>query len=103
MGKPKRSFSSDFKLKVCQEVASGIKSRADTLRENNLVESVLAKWLAKFKAYGVVAFTNNTSEMALLKKRITELEKTLGRKTLEVEILQEALKTAALKRGICTT
>jgi len=99
MGKQKRKFDPDFKLKICREIDSGVKTRGDIMREHNLVESVIAKWLAKFKAQGSNAFTTNSSEIYHLKKHISALEKSLRRKALEVEILQETLKLADLKRG----
>jgi len=105
MGKSKRKFESDFKLKVCQEITSGIKTRAQAIQEYSLVESVMAKWLYRYRRLGNEAFLdgNNVNETLTLKKRISELEKSLGRKTLEVEILQEALKLSQVKRGPYTS
>lgn len=104
MGKSKRKFDPDFKLKVCREVELGTKSRVEAIREYSLVESVLAKWLGRYRKFGDGAFLGGTNitEVTSLKRRVSDLEKSLGRKTLEVEILQEALKLSQLKRGTCT-
>lgn len=104
MGKSKRKFDPEFKLKVCQEVTSGTKTRACVIQEYSLVESVVAKWLYRYKRLGSEAFLDGRSanETLTLKRRICELEKALGRKALEVEILSEALKLAQVKRGPCT-
>ena len=95
----RRKFSNKFKLKICQEIDSGIKSRSEIIREHNIIDSVVAKWLSRFRKEGINAFASNSGEIANLKKRVTELEKILGRKTLEVEVLNEALKLADLKKG----
>ena len=82
----------------------GTKTRAEAVREYNLVESVLAKWLGRYRKFGDGAFLDgvNITEVTSLKRKISDLEKSLGRKTLEVEILQEALKLSQTKRGVCT-
>ena len=106
MGKQKRKFSPDFKLKICQDIETGVKTRNEIIQENDLVESVVAKWLTKYRIGGVTAFNhsrNGLSETTLLKKQITELEKLLGRKTMEIEVLKEAHKLADLKKGIHTS
>lgn len=99
MGRTVRKFNPSFKLKVCQEIDSGIKTRTEIIREYGLVESVVAKWVAKFRSFGSEAFTDKSTEIYHLKKHISDLEKSLGKKTLEVEILQETLKSVSLKRG----
>ena len=41
-----------------------------------------------------------TSRVRVLERRVQELERLLGRKTVEVEILKEALDVARLKKPI---
>jgi transposase len=42
-----------------------------------------------------------TSEVHRLEKRVRELERLLGRKTMEVELLKKALDLARQKNDVC--
>jgi transposase len=103
----KRNFSRDFKIKVTQEVESGIKSRAEATREYELSEGLLGKWLQAYRANPSEAFRgsgNGSGDNTIrrLEARISQLEGALGRKTYENEILKQTIERLNLKRGLCT-
>jgi hypothetical protein len=74
-------------------------------RQNGIAPTLLFRWRNLVKEGGLSALKADesvvgTSEVKQLKGRIRELERILGRKTLEVEILQEALEIAHEKNGL---
>ena len=46
---PGRVHSREFKISVCQQVASGQKRPSQVCREHNLSESVVIRWRNEFK------------------------------------------------------
>ena len=54
---PGRVPSREFKIGVCQQVASGQKRPSQVCREHNLSESVLIRWRKEFEERGETAFT----------------------------------------------
>ena len=74
-------------------------------RQNGIAPNLLFRWRKLVKEGGLSALKADesvlgTSEVKQLKNRIRELERILGRKTMEVEILQEALEVAHEKKWI---
>ena len=72
-------------------------------RRNGVAPNLLYRWRRLMLEGGAVAVSNDdevTSNRAVrqLEERIRELERQLGRKTLEVEILKEALGKARPKK-----
>ncbi len=52
------------------------------------------------KSVALKRFVLGTAEVRCLEERVRDLERMLGRKTLEVEILKEALDLARAKKAI---
>jgi transposase len=72
-------------------------------RRNGIRANLLYRWRKLMSEGGAVAMHCNEevvakSEVTRLKQRIAELERALGRKTLENEILQAALEKADQKK-----
>lgn len=103
MSSTKRKFSRDFKIKIVQEVESGVKTRAQITREYELSEGIIAKWVSAYRANPQGAFTGHGNTQVSgedkLKAKIHELEWALGRKTMEVEILKQTLERIDVKKG----
>jgi transposase-like protein len=101
MSVTKRKFTRDFKIKVVQEVESGIKTRAQVNREYELSEGLVAKWIYAYRKDPGTAFTGQSvnNETDRLKAKITRLEWALGRKTMENEILKQTLEGLGVKKG----
>ena len=95
---PGRVHSREFKISVCEQVASGQKRPSQVCREHNLSESVLIRWRNEFKERGESAFTaKQEAEMsptAALEKRIAELERHCGCLSLENDLLKKLVKAS---------
>ncbi len=91
----RRVFTPEFKREVVQEILSGAKTLAELSREHDIQPTVIREWKRQYesgaasgvKAQGEVV---PASELAIAQARIRELERALGRKTMEVEILRAA-------------
>lgn len=85
----RRTFTPEFKTKVVLEVLSGVKTQAEVCREHQLKPQVVARWKAKFldNAPGIFEQAGHRSEE---QERIAELERLIGRLTLELEAAKKA-------------
>jgi transposase-like protein len=96
---PGRTFTREFKLDLCRQLASGIKRPAQLCREHSLGETILSRWRAEFRERGEEAFTPrqlpaSTPEQAL-EQRVAELERHCGQLSLENALLKKLLTTKA--------
>jgi transposase len=85
----RRQFSADFKAKTVLEVLSGRKSAAAVCREYHLKPTLLANWKKSFTANAPKLFERESladpAEM-----RIAELERLVGKLTLELDVAKKA-------------
>jgi len=91
----RRLFSAEFKQEAVRRVTSGEITAAELSRELGIHPSLLQHWKRRITGGARVAVTANedvvpVSELKAAQQRIKELERALGRKTMEVEILQAA-------------
>lgn len=95
---PGRVHSREFKISVCQQVASGQKRPSQVCREHNLAESVLIRWRKEFEERGETAFTaKQAAELSpteALEKRIADLERHCGCLSLENDLLKKLVKAS---------
>lgn len=102
MGVAKRRFNREFKILVCEEVESKVKTQAEVIREHSLAPSVLSGWLSDYRKNPAGCFLGREKYAvdASLSK-IKELEAALGRATYENQVLKEAnalLKKVSMER-----
>jgi transposase len=91
MGKGRRSFTDDFKFKVVMECLTGQKRRAEVLHEYQLSDSTLARWIERFQERGPEIFaTHDQSALSEREQRIAELERAVGRLTMELQAAKKA-------------
>ena len=83
----RRSFSDDFKKQVVESIVSGSVTQAEIAREYKISPVIITRWK---KDYRAGKFFENVSshDMAKLELRIRELERLLGKLTLENEMLK---------------
>jgi transposase len=91
----RRVFSAEFKRTQIQRVLTGEKTLAELSRELDISPSVIRNWTRHYEAGATAAVAANedvvpVSQLREAYARIRELERALGRKTMEVEILQAA-------------
>jgi len=82
----RRMFRPEFKLQCVLDAISGCKSPAQICREHNISESVLNKWRHLFMERAPGIFDNGSSKVSAESQRILELERLVGKLTLELEV-----------------
>jgi transposase-like protein len=102
-GRGKRRWSEDFKLRLVEECLTGHSSISDVARRNGVAPNLLYRWRKLALEGGAIAVVGDdsvTSDRTVrdLENKVKELERLLGRKTMEVEILKEALDKSRSKK-----
>jgi transposase len=89
-----RKFSAQQKTEVVLASLRGPKTIAQLCREHDISESLLRKWREQFLAAGAERLSGKAerTEADELRRQIGRLERTLGRKTMELEISGELLR-----------
>jgi transposase-like protein len=88
-----RTFTAQQKIEIVLAGLRGDRSVKEVCREHEIAETLYYNWREKLLEGGRTALAGKeerTGEKEL-KKKIRELERTLGRKTYELEIAGEAL------------
>ena len=91
----RRRFSPEFKVRVVLELISGIKTQAEACREYSLSPQTVSRWKTEFVEKAPQLFRNKEHESAE-QVRIAELERMVGRLSLELEV---AKKVSAMLNG----
>lgn len=85
----RRRFTREFKLQVLREIEAG-KSIAQAAREHQLHPNLITRWRSLQADYAHQAFAGNGNHYKQ-EARIAELERLVGRLTLENDFLKKAL------------
>src|SRR3974390_2392192 len=104
-GVARRRFTTEKKLSVVNETLQPGMSISYVARRHGLSPSLVFRWRRLMSEGGKQAIRADedvvpASEARRLEERVRELERLLGRKTMEVEILKEALELARVKKPI---
>lgn len=91
----RRSFKPELKAKVVLEVLTGIKSTAQVCREHNIKEQLVTRWKKQFLHSASIIFQQEQQQDSQL-DRIAELERMVGRLTMELEIAKKASQLLSL-------
>ena len=97
----RRSFSKEFKIDICKQIEEGRATRAQIVREHEISDNLLARWIAQYRKKGDDAFDGSPwrgtpqSDAA----RVKELEAALGRAHLEIEFLRDVIEKKGSRRG----
>ena len=96
------------KLRIVEESSRPGMSVSYVARKYGVAPNLLFRWRKLMSEGGKVAVQADeevvsVSENRALKKRVRELERLLGKKTMEVEILKEAIEIAREKKLISRT
>jgi transposase-like protein len=89
-----RKFTAQQKLEIVLAGLRGERSVRDVCREHEIAETLYYSWRDKLLESGRLALAGKDERQGEkeLRKRIRELERTLGRKTYELEVAGEALR-----------
>ena len=101
----RRRFAPDEKLRIVEESFQPGNSMSAVARKYDMHPSQLFQWRKLVKDGQMEAIKAEErlvpeSEVKALEKRIRELERALGRKTLHYEVLKEAVKIGRQKKLI---
>jgi transposase len=89
-----RSWTAEQKLAIVLAGLRGDRSVKEVCREHEISDTLFYAWRDKLLEGGrsALAGKEERGESRELRKKIRELERTLGRKTYELEIAGEALR-----------
>ena len=95
----RRRWTATEKLRIAQEALHSGESLSTVTRRNGVAANLLYRWRRLMTEGGAIAVqadeaVTGNGEVRCLEERIREPERQLGRKTLEAEILKEALAKA---------
>lgn len=89
----RRKFSAEFKTQIVLQVLSGEKSLAEVCREHQLSVQMVGNWKQQFLAHANRAFDSEAASSGE-QERIAELERMVGKLTMELEIAKKATSIA---------
>lgn len=85
----KRTFEPEFKVRVALELISGQKTLMEASREYGIKDSVISRWRTELLERAPSLFTENTQNEHAASRRIEELERMVGRLTMELEMAKK--------------
>ena len=86
----RRSFSNEFKRRIVEDLISGTATTATLCRRHNLAYPVITRWK---KDYAEGKLDNEPSTDAGYQEKIAQLERMVGRLTMEKDVLKKALRS----------
>ena len=102
-GGRRRRWPAAEKLRIVAESFEPGETVSSVARRNRVAPNLLFRWRKLMSEGGAIAVSSDesvvgNSEVKHLKRQVQELERLLGRKTMETEILKEALDKASQKK-----
>jgi transposase len=99
----RRHWTTEQKLQIIEESFQPGESVSSAARRRGVAPNLLYRWRRLMTEGGAAAVGSDeavvgSSEMRRLEDRIRDLERLLGRKTMEIEILREALAKSESKK-----
>jgi transposase-like protein len=89
----RRKFTAEFKSQVVLQLLSGEKSMGELCREHQLSAQIIGNWKQQFLAGAPQVFEKNEVDSGE-QRRIAELERMVGKLTMELEIAKKATSIA---------
>src|SRR3954454_16104147 len=86
----RRSFTPQFKAQVVLEVLSGLRSQAEVARQHKLKPELMARW-KDIALEGLEGLFQGGEQRNQDQDRIAELERMVGRLTMELDVAKKAL------------
>jgi transposase len=85
----RREFKPEFKAQVVLEELAGVKDKAEICREYRLRPQIFSRWREEFLDRASEIFATERSR-GDEQERIAELERMIGRLTMELEVVKKA-------------
>ena len=101
MSKQRRTFSPQFKVDAVLDLLTGTKAPSEICRERDITDKLLYRWKNEFleRVPGVFEGKRGRGQDHELVQRVAELERMVGRLTLENEILKNAVSWRVERRA----
>ena len=101
----RRRWTTEQKLTIIEQSFEPGETVSSAARRHGVAPNLLYRWRRLLSEGGAAAVDSDepvvgNSEVKKLEDRVRELERMLGRKTMEVEILREALSKADSRKRI---
>jgi transposase len=87
----RRLFTREFKLQVIREIEAGSKTQAEAAREYQVSSTAIYKWRQQVSKYHDQAFAGHGNAYSH-EARVNELERMVGRLTMENDFLKKLLQ-----------
>jgi transposase-like protein len=84
-----RTFKPEFKARVILQILTGEKSAAQICREHRLSDQLISNWKKQFLENADQIF-DQVRDASVEQERIAELERMIGRLTMELEAAKKA-------------
>ena len=88
MSKPRRTYTSEFKVRVVLEMITNKMSLSQASREYGIKDSVLSRWRQEFLERAPQVFEQPRAEESQT-QRIAELERMVGRLALQLDMAKK--------------
>jgi len=93
----RRNYSSEFKTRVVLQLISGEKGPMEASREYGIKDSVLCRWKQEFLERAPQLLEQPKPDNQA-EERVAELERLVGRLTLELEVAKKVLGSWSFPR-----
>lgn len=93
-----RTFTPEFKAQLVLEVLTGARTVADVCRQHRIKDSLFYRWKAQLLA-GAPTIFGADPQAAAAEARLAELERLVGRLTLELEVAKKASSLLAAQQA----
>jgi transposase len=90
-----RTYKPQLKAQAVLQVLSGSKSAAQICRDLNINENLLSRWKQQLLTHAALVFERE-SEASEKDQRTAELERLVGKLTMELEIAKKASQLLSL-------
>lgn len=88
----RRKFTPEFKARIVLEMLTEHKSAAQLSREHGIKDSVISRWKQEFIERSPGVFENGSTEKDEHAQHIAELERLVGRLTMELDATKKVSK-----------
>lgn len=86
----RRKYTSEFKAQVVLEIISGAKTQAEVARQYRIKPDLITRWRRQFLENAPSLFERGNRGDDAGEVQIAELERALGKKTMELEAAKKA-------------
>lgn len=102
----RRNFSESFKIKKVREIETGVTKISELCKAYEVSGTAVYKWINKYgimknkKERLVIESESDTQELLALKKKVAELERTVGQKQLLIDFKDKMIDIAEEMYGV---